>query len=254
MARRKPKLCRNKKVKKTCPNACDACRFKCADSPLPFYLKASATNTKSCWRIAKQSPEKIKNLCARPKIRNTCRKTCEVCGVDATVINFDEAEINDTAEYYRTDLQLENWWSTTGRTEYYNTGYMYGTKSEPNVGFNGWGRPITMTCPGGSFSFISSWMTPAWADGLSVTIIGSSGGVEKGRYSTNLSTTTNPVLIEGLNPAYFTDIDELVIESSPSQVVMDDMMIKIISPCTVTRVEADPNADGAGAMADPLMV
>jgi hypothetical protein len=56
------------------------------------------------------------------------------------------------------------------------SGYQNGTISGPNVAFNGFGSPATVSSAA-PFTLNSLYLTSAWNDGLNVTINGYSGGV-----------------------------------------------------------------------------
>ncbi len=181
----------------------------------------------------------------RHQFYTSCRETCEVCGDGETVsIDFDENG-DHTAPYYRDDLFLDNFWSIRGVNVHPGSGYDYGTISQPLAGFNGYADPMTMSCPGGKFSLKSLWMTPAWENGLEVTLDGYENGLLKTTFTVTLTDTTQATFFEShLNG--FKGLDSLTITTNPSHVAIDDITVEIHSPCTVTpRVASAPDSNAA---------
>ncbi len=71
-------MCKMYRIKLMCPNSCESCgNYKCEDAVLPFYAMRGRTTT--CKKLAKKSPEEIKEKCALPKFNRSCRKTCNTC-------------------------------------------------------------------------------------------------------------------------------------------------------------------------------
>jgi len=142
---------------------------------------------------------------------------------------------------------LDNYYTLDSHDQdFVGTGYDYGMISDPNIGFNGWGKSMDMICPGGAFSLISMWMTPAWENGLVVYLEGYAGGDLKAIFSVTLASTAVPGFFEA-ELASFTELDTLTIITSASQVVVDDMTIKFISPCDVMRQEVGTSDERAAA-------
>lgn len=52
------------------------------------------------------------------------------------------------------------------------SGYQTAVSSEPNVGYNGFARPVTFSCYNGVFDVHHMAMAPVWVDNLRVTITG----------------------------------------------------------------------------------
>jgi len=142
---------------------------------------------------------------------------------------------------------LENYWSIRGELEHPGSGYEYGTHSQPNAGFNGYSDPMTMSCPGGKFSLISTWMTPAWDDGLVVKLDGWENGSLKVTRSFTLPDTQTKTFFDS-QLSDFKDLDSLVL-SSDTHTVLDDITIEISKDCTVIPQEADPKVDANAGIA-----
>merc|ERR1712165_298089 len=134
-------------------------------------------------------------------------------------------------QVYSTDyISLDNYYCKQGGISSGN-GYEYGIVSYPNIGYNGYSNPMTMTCSNGMFSLVSVWLTPAFAsgDGMQVNLVGSYDGEEKARATLTLSRTNDPTFFDS-ELSDFVDIDTMVF-SSPSHTVVDNFMISISSPC-----------------------
>ena len=158
-------------------------------------------------------------------------------GTEEVIVNFDEASSEWVLPYYRSDLEMENWYSFNAFKYYSSTGYNYGTKSRPNVGFNGWGRPMHMRCPGGKFNLRSIWLTPAWHYGVTFTLDGYTNGSLTATYSATIYSPSFPMQLND-ELAAFTNIDSLTIRGSiRTQLAVDDMMVEITSPCDVQAFE-----------------
>eukprot|EP00553_Chaetoceros_curvisetus_P001511 CAMPEP_0204628902 /NCGR_PEP_ID=MMETSP0717-20131115/16829_1 /ASSEMBLY_ACC=CAM_ASM_000666 /TAXON_ID=230516 /ORGANISM="Chaetoceros curvisetus" /LENGTH=160 /DNA_ID=CAMNT_0051645663 /DNA_START=106 /DNA_END=588 /DNA_ORIENTATION=- len=138
-------------------------------------------------------------------------------------------DADDGIEYYRSDIRLDTWCALNG-DNYADSGYNHGTISDPNVGFNGFEDAISMTCPSGSFSLHSVWLTPAWTNDLVVEMKGYVKGAEVASFSTVLANTTIPTFFES-ELSVFSGIDALVISTNADHVAVDDMVIEIASPC-----------------------
>ncbi|WP_426437758.1 nidogen-like domain-containing protein [Bradyrhizobium genosp. P] len=89
----------------------------------------------------------------------------------------------------------------------YPSGYFFGTVSAPNVAYNGYGNPASVS--GAAFDFIGADLTSAWNNGLTITVDDYNNGTlldEK----TVVVNTTSPTWFE----FDFTDITNLVFTSS----------------------------------------
>ncbi len=225
-------MCRNEDIKHFCPQTCGSCEYACDDVEIPFHIGKFKKKSWTCEEVGNLPIRTKEAKCLRSKFYTSCRETCEVCGHGETIlVDFDENG-DQTAEYYRDDIMLDNFWSLRGETAHPGSGYQYGTKSQPLVGFNGFANSMTMSCPGGKFSLNSVWMTPAWDNYLQVTIDGYENGSLKATFTDVLPDTTQATFFESqLNG--FKDLDSLTISTDPSHVVIDDMTIEIHSPCTV---------------------
>jgi len=58
---------------------------------------------------------------------------------------------------------------------YATNGYTYGMVSPPNVAFNSGGTPAEIDLPGGSFNFLSVYLTGAWNSNLNIEVQGFNG-------------------------------------------------------------------------------
>ncbi len=76
------------------------------------------------------------------------------------------------------------------------SGYQFGTVSSPNVAYNGFGEPATVSnvsLVGSTFNFNSTYLTAAFNNGLNILVEGFLGGTTK--YSTTVTVdTTSPTL------------------------------------------------------------
>ncbi len=241
----KRKLCKNRKIASFCPKSCDACDLHgCEDAILPFMDKKRNWKRKwTCDEVRDLDAETKAKKCARESFYSTCRDACNMCSKPLT-INFDDGSW-DAALYFHDDIMLDNFFSIHGPNVHPGSGYEYGTISQPLVGFNGYSNPMSIICPSGKFSLISTYMTPAWNDYTPVTLEGYRDDVLKAALTVTLSTTTNSTYFESEFSA-FKDLDRLTF-SSPSHTVVDDLTIKISSECTLAPREAaaakvDPNS------------
>ncbi|MEH2245884.1 PEP-CTERM sorting domain-containing protein [Nostoc sp.] len=122
------------------------------------------------------------------------------------------------------------------------SGYIYGTVSSPNVGYNVYGNPATVSTVnigGGQFDFNSADLTAAWNNGLDILVEGFSGGITK--YATTVTVdTTSPTLFN----FDFLDIDSLKFTSfggvnvgyggSGTQIVLDNFTYeRVPEPTTI---------------------
>ncbi|MBX9252529.1 PEP-CTERM sorting domain-containing protein [Desmonostoc muscorum CCALA 125] len=94
-------------------------------------------------------------------------------------------------------LNWENFYYLTSQTYGNNpSGYLNGTVSSPNVAYNAFGEPAsvsTVTLGSGTFNFNSTYLTAAWNNGLSILVEGFLGGITK--YATTVTVdTTSPTL------------------------------------------------------------
>ncbi|MBU7585596.1 MAG: PEP-CTERM sorting domain-containing protein [Nostoc sp. TH1S01] len=73
------------------------------------------------------------------------------------------------------------------------SGYINGTISSPNVAFNRFSNPATVSRRRGLFDFNSAYLSGAWNDGLNILVEGFYGGIAK--YSTTVTVnSTSPTL------------------------------------------------------------
>ncbi len=130
---------------------------------LVIYIDVWSDSFATC--VLKRLFQKDKCGATRNRLKKTCHDTCGgLCDSGEKIeIDFDDmdAGVVGGVQYYCSDIQLDNWYAINGEN-YSDTGYVHGTISDPNVGLNGYGEAMSMTCPNGSFSLYSVWLTPAW--------------------------------------------------------------------------------------------
>ena len=109
-----------------------------------------------------------------------------------------------------------------------------------------------MTCYGGMFSLVSVWMASAREDNLQVELVGYYGGSQTARAILTLSSTDDPTFLDS-ELSYFAYIDNLLIISIDrlSQVIFDNMKIKITSPCSGIPKEGPTSAAAGDSAAKP---
>ncbi|MEH2308966.1 PEP-CTERM sorting domain-containing protein [Nostoc sp.] len=107
-------------------------------------------------------------------------------------------------------LNWDNFYYLTTPTYQINpSGYTFGTVSSPNVAYNLFGDPATVSIDGGQFDFNSAYLTAAWSNGLDILVEGFSDGITK--YATIVTVdTTSPTQFN----FDFLDIDSLKFTSS----------------------------------------
>ncbi|MBC1222574.1 PEP-CTERM sorting domain-containing protein [Nostoc sp. UCD121] len=110
-------------------------------------------------------------------------------------------------------LNWDNFYYLTTPTYQVNpSGYQFGTVSSPNVAYNSFGDPATVSSvsiDGGQFDFNSAYLTAAWSNGLNILVEGFSDGITK--YATTVTVdTTSPTQFN----FDFLDIDSLKFTSS----------------------------------------
>jgi hypothetical protein len=87
-------------------------------------------------------------------------------------------------------LNWNNFYHLNGSLEY-PYGYFNGTVSTPNVAFNAYGNPASVSIGSGQFDFNSAYLTAAWNNKVNILVKGLLGGTVK--YSTTVTVdTTHP--------------------------------------------------------------
>ncbi|MEH1864169.1 MAG: PEP-CTERM sorting domain-containing protein [Nostoc sp.] len=134
------------------------------------------------------------------------------------VLTFDDLDV--TTEFDGNQipngyggLNWDNFYYLTTPTYQINpSGYIFGTVSSPNVAYNLFGDPATVSSvsiDGGQFDFNSVYLTAAWSNGLNILVEGFSDGITK--YATTVTVdTTSPTQFN----FDFLDIDSLKFTSS----------------------------------------
>jgi hypothetical protein len=89
----------------------------------------------------------------------------------AQTITFDDASSNCSGPLLPNGYQGFNWnnFATFAGGCLPGTGYANGVVSSPNVAYNNFGNPATVS-NASPFTFNSVWMTAAWRNGLNVTV------------------------------------------------------------------------------------
>lgn len=100
------------------------------------------------------------------------------------------------------------------------TGYYYGMISPNNVGFNESAETASMYVTSGLFDLDSAYLTAAYTDGLPFSAVGYRNGVEIYSASYTLSLTA-PTLIQ----FNFIGVDKVSFSSSPTQFVIDNILV-----------------------------
>jgi len=218
----------------------------CVDSTKKFVW---AGIERDCAWLRSQRTFDRESICLVDKdIADACPKTCMECGGTEVVINFDEDSSGWIKPYSHSDIQFENAYSFDASKYYSGTGYNYGTVSRPNVALNGWGDAMGMRCPDGQFNLRSISLTSAWYNYLPVNIEGYKYGFLTAFLRTSLNSRTPTRLDSEL--ASFENIDYLVIRNYyGTQVAVDDIMVDIMSPCTVQVLDVVESASYEDAAA-----
>lgn len=165
--------------------------------------------------------------------------------VPPLIINGEEDDWTDLTNnspysvypYEHKSIMFDNMGVINGQKAYgQTTGFAKGTVSSPNVLYNGYGRPATMSCPGGSFDVLSLYMTPYNTDNLQVTLVGSYGDGQVATVTLELESYLGPPKkFESPELSAFRSIDKLTFTpiTSSKFFAMDDLAIYINSPCNM---------------------
>ena len=112
----------------------------------------------------------------------------------AQVINFDDLPSDTPTRISNgyAGLNWDNFYVLDGTKYLPGIGYQNGIVSSPNVAFNAYGSPATISNPNG-FNLVSGYFNGAWNNGLQITATTANPGVI---YSTSFSVnTTGPTYI-----------------------------------------------------------
>jgi len=243
-------LCDDVEVSTHCPVTCGTCGL-CVDSAATFQAPNGAIG--SCSLLANFPPGDIASYCASPDVAGTCPVTCGTCTpVTSTVVDFeDTAHLTPYPTHSPTGLEFSNWYGMDGPLYCTDCGYYYGVNSGTNIVYNAWANASTVSCTGGSFTFISANLTPAWTSYIQYRFIGTKTDGTTVTSVKTLGDTTTLGYVDGFT--LFTSLSSLTIESvaggASDHVAMDDFTVDITAPCTgipgvVPPMKADPLSAG----------
>ena len=162
----------------------------------------------------------------------------------AMLLNFDAIPCPTSAIPNGTGgLNWANMFCADGPTT--GAGYATGTVSRPNVAFNAFGTPATVTRTGGGlFSLTSAQLTAAFSPAPQVTVEGFVGTTSVA-VLTFSPTNTGPTLVD---LSAITNVDRVVFTSLPTgqtrQFVLDDLNYSLVPTHAVTTA-AVPAAGGS---------
>lgn len=156
----------------------------------------------------KQNLLKLCTLAAFTAVAAGTLGTGQAQGIVLTFDDLPAASGNPIPNGYG-GLNWNNFFYLTTSTSAVNTsGYINGTVSSPNVAFNGFGAPATVSPGGGQFDFNSAYLTGAWNNGLNILIEGFLGGITK--YATTVVVDTTSATLFNFD---FLGIDSLRLTS-----------------------------------------
>ena len=162
----------------------------------------------------------------------------------AMLLNFDAIPCFTSAIPNGTgSLNWDNMFCANGPTT--GAGYATGTFSRPNVAFNAFGTPATVTRTGGGlFSLTSAQLTAAFSPAPQVRVEGFVGATSVA-VLTFSPTNTAPTLVD---LSAITNVDRVVFTSLPTgqlrQFVLDDLNY-ILGPAHTITATAAPAAGGS---------
>ena len=114
----------------------------------------------------------------------------------ATTLTFDDLVGEQQIANGYAGLDWSNFFVLPG-TQDGPSGYENGTVSTPNVAYNAFGNPASISADTSPFSLNSGYFTAAWNDGLTVSVVGQVGGVDT--YSTSFEIDTQAAVLETFN-------------------------------------------------------
>jgi hypothetical protein len=150
-------------------------------------------------------------------------------------INFDDLPGTDAViqNGYK-GFNWDNFGAFNPDNDFTASGYQNGRVSQQNVAYNGAGRQATLS-RATSFDLVGGYFSAAWNDGLSITLIGLKGGIEK--FTTTFTVDTTGSIFEVLN---WSGIDEVrfksfggthndLFESHGHNFALDDLQISEVA-------------------------
>ncbi len=273
-------LCESKDVKTLCPDACGACEeYGCEDDPYGFYLDDDSNGKEwTCGELANLDQSEIDTKCGTTEFSTTCRNTCGLCHTPEptispipsqspapsggpTILNFDDQAIDEwSTPYLSDDIVLENFGIGNSNSAFFaGSGVQFGVISQPNVAFNNDPHAdTTISCPDGSFSLISLYVTN-FSGGPYVDLEGYRDGTRVAAIlNAAISLTTPTFFDETFSSEWsnFVNIDTLQI-STNIFLVMEDVEVDILSPCTIPENIQNSvlsNEDDTGTRTQPPII
>lgn len=224
-------LCGFPAIASHCPVSCGTCpTYGCEDSTLPVEYNGKS---RRCSFVAELLNEaQLASACEYEGMYSTCRGLCGLC-VDSYVVDFEEAVSNALYLSDSSGLTFSNVYGMDPIAEgYLDNGYFYGTFGSLSV-YNGYGSPGTIECPGGAFSLIQLYITPAWENAINYSFTGTKSNGSTVVKTVSLGTTTAAVLYDDF--ADFTDLVSVyysALSGLSTHIVFDDMVVEFSSPCT----------------------
>ena len=170
-------------------------------------------------------------------------------------INFDDMSPSCGSTTLSNGYQGFNWsnfWVLPGLCEPSTSGYATGIVSSPNVAYNGYGNPASVSSINTSpFTFNSVYMTAAWVNGLNVTVTGYDAGMNQ-LYQQFLTLNTSGPTQEVFNWA---NVNEVLFTptnyAGSSHIAFDNMLMNggaTVTPEPATLLLLATGLTGIGAL------
>lgn len=150
-----------------------------------------------------------------------------------------------------TGLTFSNWYGMDAPLYCTDCGYLSGLASGVYIAYNGFATPASMSCPGGSFNFVSANLTPAWTDFIEYRFVGTKTDGTTVTATRTLGDTMTLGFVDGFTD--FTSLSSLTFESVAAGILdhvsMDDFTVEITTPCAPAMeppvtIKADPLSAG----------
>jgi VCBS repeat-containing protein len=141
--------------------------------------------------------------------QQTLAVTIQPAVLSATTLTFDNLPLSGESSIPNGygGLDWSNFYYLDSNTDVPISGYSHGTVSAPNIAYNGYGEPASIS--GTTFNFIGADLTGAWNTGLSITVDG---------YDHNVLVDQQTVVVNTTTPTWFdfdfNGITDLVFSSS----------------------------------------
>lgn len=147
-----------------------------------------------------------KNLmrgCTLVLLTSVAAVTLSTSQAKAVVINFDDLSSGSPIPNGYQGFNWDNFYTLSG-SQYVPSGYNNGTVSNPNVAYNAYGFPASVSINNSQFDFNSAYLTSAWNNGLNIVVEGFLNGVTK--YSQTVTVDSTSATLFNFN---FLGIDNL---------------------------------------------